>query len=53
MRPHDCKRCGTTLDPPPDSTYAVVDVLDAEGDLSVLLCRECGEELRRFLAGEE
>jgi hypothetical protein len=53
MRPHECARCGDRLDPPPDSTYAVVDVLDADGDLSVLLCRECGGELRAFLAGEE
>jgi DNA-directed RNA polymerase subunit RPC12/RpoP len=53
MQPHDCSRCGARLDPPPESTYAVVDVLDESGEYAVLLCRDCGRELRGFLSVDE
>ncbi|WP_158237351.1 hypothetical protein [Halegenticoccus soli] len=48
MRSHACYRCGSRVHPARDA-YAAVDVLDADGELKVLLCRECGRELRSFL----
>ncbi|MFC6989857.1 hypothetical protein ACFQJD_16215 [Haloplanus sp. GCM10025708] len=50
VRTHPCVRCGDDVDP--GHVYSAVDVLDAEGELHVILCRECGSELREFLAGE-
>jgi len=46
-RPHDCVRCGRTITP--DDEFAAVDVLDPDGDLQVLLCTDCGDDLRGFL----
>lgn len=50
-RPHDCVRCGTTIEP--DEEFAAVDVLDPAGELQVLLCPACGEDLRAFLGGDD
>jgi len=46
-RPHDCFRCGATIEP--GDIYGALDLLDAEGDLRVLLCRSCSADLRDFL----
>ncbi|WP_248897913.1 hypothetical protein [Haloplanus halobius] len=46
-RPHPCYRCGTTIEP--GHVYGALDLLDAEGELQVLLCRSCAAELRDFL----
>jgi hypothetical protein len=32
--------------------FAAVDALDADGELRVLLCADCGRALRRFVDGE-
>ncbi len=50
-RTHSCRRCGAAIDP--GDVYSAVDVLDAEGRLRELLCRDCGADLRLFLAGGE
>jgi len=49
-RPHDCARCGARIGP--DAEFAAVDVLDPDGELSVLLCRDCAAALRRFVDGD-
>jgi len=46
-RPHDCYRCGATIEP--GHVYGALDLLDADGDLRVLLCRSCSAALREFL----
>lgn len=46
-RPHDCRRCGSPIEP--GETFAAVDVLDADGELRALLCPDCGRALRRFV----
>jgi hypothetical protein len=46
-RPHDCHRCGETIEP--GHVYGALDLLDAEGELRVLLCRSCAAALRDFL----
>jgi hypothetical protein len=50
-RPHDCVRCGETIDP--GEEFGAVDVLDPVGELQVLLCVDCAEALRTFLEGAE
>lgn len=50
VRPHDCPRCGDAIEP--GDVYSVLDLLDADGDVAVILCRDCGGDLRSFLAGE-
>ncbi len=45
-----CERCGAPLSR--ESVYSVVDVLDDEGAVTALLCRDCGTELRAFLTGD-
>lgn len=49
-RPHDCRRCGATIRP--GEVFTAVDALDADGELRVLLCADCGRALRRFVDGE-
>ncbi|WP_176696708.1 hypothetical protein [Haloparvum sedimenti] len=49
VRPHDCVRCGVTIQP--GEEFGAVDVLDPDGDLEVLLCPDCAAALRRFLDG--
>ncbi|WP_164974633.1 hypothetical protein [Halegenticoccus tardaugens] len=51
MRSHACRRCGARFHPARD-VYAAVDVMDAQGDLKVLLCRDCARALRGFLGAE-
>lgn len=46
-RVHSCDRCGDRIEP--GDVYSAVDVLDADGDLQALLCRQCGRTLRDFL----
>jgi hypothetical protein len=46
-RPHDCHRCGATIGP--GHVYGALDLLDADGELRVLLCRSCSASLRAFL----
>ncbi|WP_251329264.1 hypothetical protein [Haloplanus pelagicus] len=46
-RPHDCHRCGGTIEP--GHVYGALDLLDADGELRVLLCRSCAADLRDFL----
>jgi hypothetical protein len=46
-RPHPCYRCGETIEP--GHVYGALDLLDADGDLEVLLCRRCAAALRDFL----
>ena len=50
-RTHSCRRCGAAIDP--GDVYSAVDVLDAEGRLRELLCRECGADLRSFVTDGE
>ncbi|SDY55172.1 hypothetical protein [Halopenitus persicus] len=50
-RPHDCVRCGKTIDP--GEEFGAVDVLDPAGELRVLLCVDCAEALRTFLGGTD
>jgi hypothetical protein len=47
QRPHDCVRCGETIEP--GAEYGAVDVLDPDGELQVLLCVDCSVDLRAFL----
>jgi hypothetical protein len=48
-RPHACRRCGATIGP--GHVYGALDLLDADGELRVLLCRSCSADLRHFLDG--
>jgi hypothetical protein len=45
-----CGRCGRTLTR--ERVYSVVDVVDGQGELHALLCRDCGTDLRGFLDAE-
>ena len=46
-RPHDCYRCGGTIER--GHVYGALDRVDADGELRVLLCRSCSADLRAFL----
>jgi len=46
-QPHDCHRCGETI--APGDVYGALDLLDADGELQVMLCRSCSAALRDFL----
>ena len=50
VRSHECPRCGDDISP--GDLYSVLDLLDAEGELHVILCPDCGADLRAFLDGE-
>ncbi|MFB6103036.1 MAG: hypothetical protein ABEJ73_10780 [Haloplanus sp.] len=50
VQSHPCYRCGATIEP--GHVYGALDLLDADGDLRVLLCRSCSAALRDFLDGE-
>lgn len=47
VRPHPCHRCGDVIEP--GHVYGALDLLDADGELTVLLCRPCSAALRDFL----
>ena len=50
VRPHPCYRCGAEI--PAGEPFAAVDLLDPEGELSIMLCQDCAATLRAFLDGE-